>query len=130
MKKYLRYLITFIIGLLFVLLIVAYKQIFSQDNIKVIFHTLTDGFFIVGILMTCFGLLVIASNGGGFDMLAFGLSQFFNLFRRDLKKAKYKTFNDYRLAKSEKKATFGHFIIVGLFFLLVCAITLTVYYRV
>lgn len=130
MKKYLRYLITFIVGLLFVLLIVAYKQIFSKDNIKDVFHVLSDGFFIVGTLLTCFGLLVFASNSGGFDMLAFGLSQFFNLFRRDLKKAKYKTFNDYRLAKSEKKATFGHYIVVGLFFLLIMAIMLTVYYRV
>ena len=85
MKKNLKYLITAGIGLFFTILIVIGKDAFGQKDIKDTYKVLADGFFVPGILLTCFGLLIFSSNEGTFDMLAFGVNWLVNTFKRDLK---------------------------------------------
>ena len=90
---------------------------------------LSDAFFVPGIVMLCFGVLVFATNGGTFDMLAFGVIKMFDLFKKDLTKVKYRTFYDYRKAQNEKKRSFLHLIIIGAGFLIVGVVFLIVYYQ-
>ena len=72
MKKIiLRYSITFGVGLIIALVIMLSKSIFSQDNAKNVHHILTDAFFVPGVVICGYGLLVMASNGGTFDMLVY-----------------------------------------------------------
>ena len=107
-KKILEYSITSVVGLLIALVIVLSKQIWNA-NTEEVFHILTDAFFVSGVLLTCFGLLIVSYNGGTFDMLSFGLIKFFNMFRKDMSKNRALTFYDYRVAKHGKKKNFWYF---------------------
>ncbi len=124
MKTLKRYLITLAIGLLIVVAIVASKDLFAQTETKMVFHILTDAFFVAGVLITSAGLLVFSSNEGTFDMLVYGVDSFLDFFRRESKK-KYNTFYDYREAHANKKIRFGYIIVCGLGFL---AVSLVMYF--
>ena len=129
MKKVLKYLIPVLICCTVVIVILASRGSFVKTG-KALVLDLCDAFTVPGAVMFCFGLLFVATNGGTFDMLAFGVRKLFDLFRKDLTKVKYRTFYDYRQAQKEKKRTFLHFIIVGSAFLLVAIVLLIVYYKI
>lgn len=118
MKTFRKYLITLVVGILAVAGILWAKDIFAQTEPKMIFHILSDAFFAVGTVILCSGLLVFSSNEGTFDMLVYGVSSFFDMFRTVSKK-KYETFYDYRVSRYEKKLPFLFLVICGLFFLII-----------
>lgn len=121
MKTLKRILITLVIGLVFVFMIAASKDVFKQNEPKVIFHILSDSFFAIGVVITGFGLLVVATNGGTFDMLSYGISTFFSFFRRS-KARKYADFYEYRVAKEKNKHSFGFLLIAGSIIILIALI--------
>ena len=129
MKKVLKYLIPVLICCTVVLVLLASRGSFVKSG-KDLIRDLCDAFTVPGAVMLCFGILVFATNGGTFDMLAFGVRKFFDLFRKDLTKVKYRTFYDYRQAQKEKKRSFLNFVVVGAAFLLVGIVFLIVYYRI
>lgn len=126
MKKVLKYLIPCLMCGAMAVVILAVRGAFVKSG-KALIADLCDAFTVPGILMLGFGLLVFATNGGAFDMLAFGVRKLFDLFKRDLTKVKYRTFYDYRQAQAEKKRSFLHWIIVGGGFLLIAIIFLIIY---
>ena len=126
-NKILRYVITFLIGLVFALLIMIMKGLFSCTNQKIAFQILTDSFFVPGVILICFGILVVCANGGTFDMLVYGVKQFFSLFKKDLTKAKHKTFYEYQQAQKEKKTEFWFLIIDGIVLVAISLIFLGIY---
>ena len=85
-----------------------------------------DAFSIVGVLALCFGLLVIVSNGGAFDMLTYSLKTLFRSFKRDPLDRKYGGYYEYTQARRAKKRSFWYFVIVGGAFLLVGIVLLIV----
>ena len=127
MKTLKRILITLVIGLVFVFMVAASKELFKETEAKVIFHILSDSFFAIGVVITGFGLLVVASNGGAFDMLSYGVSTFFSFFRRS-KARKYADFYEYRVAKEKNKHNFGFLLIAGSI-IIVIAIIMYVFYN-
>lgn len=127
-KTILRYSITFSIGLIASFLIMLSKSIFSQESSKEVYKILTDAFFVSGVVICGYGLLVMASNGGTFDMLTYGVKRFFSLFQKDISKIKHKTFYEYRMAKQEKKNPFWYLVIVGLVLIGISMIFLILYY--
>lgn len=124
MKATRKYLITLLIGFGAVALILWSKDIFHQTAPVDVFHILTDAFFVVGVVMTCIGLLVFSSNEGSFDMLVYGVKSFIDLFRKNSVK-KYDSFYDYRESRADKKIKFGFLLICGLFFL---AVSFVIYF--
>lgn len=126
MKALRKYLITLLIGFLAVALIAWSKDIFNQTAPVRVFHILTDAFFAVGVVMTSAGLLVFSSNEGTFDMIAYGLRSFVDIFRKTSQK-KYDTFFDYRESRADKKIPFGFLLICGLFFLAISFIMYFLY---
>lgn len=127
MKTLKRILITLVIGLVFVFMVAASKEVFKETEAKVIFHILSDSFFAIGVVITGFGLLVVASNGGAFDMLSYGVSTFFSFFRRS-KARKYADFYEYRVAKEKNKHNFGFLLIAGSI-IIVIALIMYVFYN-
>lgn len=127
MKKVLKYLIPILICAIIVVVILAARGSFVKSG-KGLIVDLCDAFSASGAILTGIGVLVFATNGGAFDMLAFGVIKLFDLFKKDLTKVKYRTFYDYRQAQNEKKRSFLHLIFVGLGFLLVGIALLIVYY--
>lgn len=130
MKKYLKYIITSVIGLGVAAWVIFGKGILSKTELSEIYHILCDGFFVPGIILLGFGLLVIASNGGTFDMIVFGTRKFFDLFRRNPSTKLTSTFYEYRKAKSEAKLEFLFLIIPGLVLLIISMVFLILYYNV
>ena len=130
MKKIWSYIINFVIGISISLAIMLSKNVFKQVSSSEVMHILCDSFFVPGILLLGFGLLIIASNGGTFDMLIYGTKKFFNMFRKNPTKQLEETFYDYRTAKSENKMECLHFIIVGLVFIAISVIFLLLWYEV
>lgn len=122
MKKLIKYLVVTAFGLALTLFVLISKDIFNKTDPKVIFHILSDAFFIPGVLITCVGLLVFTSNQGSFDMIIYGFQSFINIFRKDINARKHKTFYDYKEAKKDNKRSFGYICLVGLGFLAVTAI--------
>ncbi|MCM1194507.1 MAG: DUF3899 domain-containing protein [Corallococcus sp.] len=118
MKKVLPYLIPFCVCSVLVIVILATRGAFVKSG-KALIVDLCDGFSVSGIAMLGVGLLVFVTNGGAFDMIAFGVIKLVDLFKRDLTKVKYRTFYDYRQAQQEKKRSYLNLIIVGTGFLIV-----------
>lgn len=128
MKRYLNYIITLLIGLIFAFLICVFKNIFTQTSVNEVMHILVDAFFVPGVVLMCFGLLIVSTNGGTFDMLGYGVIMFISLFNKGTER-KYKTFYDYRESKKEKKRTFGYLLVVGVFLTIISLIFLIFWYK-
>ena len=124
---WLKYLIAFLVGIGLFMMVVIIKDLFHQTEPKDIYHILSDAFFVPGVLLIGFGLILFASNEGTFDMLSYGLLSFFNLFRRDMTKMKYHDYHDYKESKREKRQSFGHLIIIGLIFIALSILMLMLY---
>lgn len=128
MKTIKKYLITLLVGVVGVLLVLMLRDTFSQTEPVAIFHALTDAFFTVGVLITGAGAIVFTSNEGAFDMLAYGLSSFMDMFRKKESK-KYESFYDYKESRADKKTGFGFLLICGVFYLAVSFVMLFFYHQ-
>ncbi len=127
--KLIRYSVVTLICGIATLIICFAKDLFHQSDAKTIFHILTDAFFVPGVVMAAFGLLVFSTNEGTFDMLTYGVRRLFILISRHPKDEKYRTFYDYRQAQRENKHQFGYMIIVGVLYILISFIFLAFYYQ-
>ena len=141
MKKTLtKYLVTLLIGFIGVVTVLYVRGEFSMTLISnmftippnewdsMMFQHFTDAFFISGVLITSAGAIIFTSNHGAFDMLAYGVTSFMDLFRKREKK-KYDSFYDYKESRADKKSGFGFLLICGAFFLIVSMIMLYCHYQ-
>ena len=102
------------------------KDIFNQTELSEILHILTDSFSIPAVLITGFGGLIFVSNEGVFDGLAYGVTSFIDMFRKE-KKNQFRTFYDYKESKSERDMSFGYLLICGVLFIVIDAVMLMLY---
>ena len=126
-KKALPYLITATVGIIIFIIIICVKKIWNADETYAVMHILSDASFVPGVMLAGMGLIIFASNGGAFDMLAYATIRFFDLFRRDVRNKKYKDFYEYREAKKDKKRGMAFMLIVGAAFIVLAGIFLIVY---
>lgn len=128
-KKVLPYLITAVVGAAAAVLIICLKSVWALP-VREKMGVLSDAFFVPGIVLAGVGLLIFASNGGVFDMLAYSVIMLFNLFKRDLSKRRYKDYYEYRCAKKDRKRDTAFILIVGAAYIVLAAIFLIAYYNV
>ena len=128
-KKALPYIITAVVGIIMFIVIICIKKIWNEGETYEVMRMLSDACFVPGVLIAGMGLIVFASNGGVFDMLAYGMIRFFDLFKRDPRNKKYKDFYEYREAKKDRKRGMAFMLIVGAVFILFAVIFLIVYYQ-
>ena len=126
MKTIKKYLITLAVGFLMAVLVMYSKDIFNQTELSEILHILTDSFSIPAVLITGFGGLIFVSNEGVFDGLAYGVTSFIDMFRKE-KKNQFRTFYDYKESKSERDMSFGYLLICGVLFIVIDAVMLMLY---
>ena len=126
--KLLRYGISVAVGVILSLLIMILKGIFTETDSVQIFNILSDSFLVPGVLLAGVGLLVFASNGGIFDMLAYGILLIGYKFMRDVTKRKYRTYYDYKESRKGKKRDMAFLLIVGIIFIVISAVMLIPYY--
>ncbi len=126
MTKLKQYLITTCVGLLLTFLIAFLRDLASQTETKEIIKILCDSFFVSGILLTCVGLLIVASNLGAFEMLIYGMTSFIDYFRKKSER-KYASFYDYHESRANSKTSFWYMLIIGLALIGVSLIFLMAY---
>lgn len=123
-----KYLITSALALLLTFLITLSRGVFEKENIVDVLHVLIDSTFVVSILFTGFGLLIFSANEGTFDMLAYGMTSFISLFKKDRENyLKYKSYVDYKEARADRKHGFAHIVLVGLAVFIICMIFILIY---
>lgn len=127
-RWWLRYVITAAVLAVFTVLLAWSFGAFTETHKKELLLKLCDSFFIPGFLAVGYGLLVVVSNGGAFDMLSYGVQTLFRMFKKDPVDRKYGGYYEYREARKEKKRTFWYFIIVGSVFVAVGGALLGAYY--
>lgn len=129
-KKLLVYGISAFVGVAIVVISICAKQIWAQPSTVEVMRILSDSCFLSGILLAGLGLLIVASNGGAFDMLAYAVRVFFLRFKRDINKRKYKDFYEYREEKKGEKRSMAFLLIVGLVFIALAILFLVLYYNI
>lgn len=118
-QKILDYLICFIVAFIIVFIFAILRGVFVSSNSNQVYKILSDSCFVTGVIFSGYGLLVVASNGGTFDMLVYGFKlAISSMFRDPSRRKSAKTFYEYRLAKSENKRSFIYLVIVGAVFIL------------
>lgn len=128
-KRALPYIITSVVGIIIFIVIICTQKVWDADGAYGVMRILSDACFVPGVLLAGAGLIVFASNGGAFDMLAYAAIKFFDLFRKDCRNKKYKDFYEYREAKKDKKRGMAFMLIVGAVFIAFAVIFLIVYYQ-
>ena len=131
-KNLLKYGITSVAGLIVAVLITWSRGAFSPEaEIKTIVSAFCDGFFVTGMLLTLFGILVWVSGTGFFDGLTYGL-QFIVQKIIPLYRQEYKSYYDYKTEKAERryKGSTVFMMVVGLIFIGISGIILVFYYNV
>lgn len=126
-RRWLPYVIAVAVLAVFTLLIGWARGGFTETDTRLLLGEWSDAFSVPGILGLGFGLLVLGSNGGAFDMLSYGVKKLFHLFKKDPIDRKYGTFYEYQQARREKKRSFLYLVIVGGAYLTVGLILLFIY---
>ena len=130
-KTILKYTITFVSCAVLTLVYFLIFGLFKQTDTKEFYRILINGFFSVGIIVACFGGLVMVANAGAFDFIVYGIGRFFSLFKKNPNDVKYKTYYDYRVAKAEAqedRESMLFLIIVGLIYVAISLIFIPFYY--
>ncbi len=127
MRSLKKYSITIAVGLLAVGAIIWSKDLFAQTAPVTVFHILCDAFFAVGVVILAAGVLIFSSNEGTFDIFAYGINAFADMFRKKSKK-QYNTFYDYKESRADTKLPFGFLLICGAAFIAVSLVMLYFYH--
>ena len=118
-----RYLIALAVGFGLAAYLLWQKDIFAQTDTATIFHILCDAFFVPGVLLVCFGLLIFTTNEGTFDGMTYAVKSFVNMFRKQNLK-KFDSYYDYKASRKNRDTKFGYLVICGLFFIAVSLVML------
>ncbi len=129
-KQLLKYGLAIGIGLVYAIYTVISQDAFSQD-LRGLLRIISDGLFLPGALMVLIGLLMVVSNEGAFDALAYtgkSLKRFFIPERPGEKRVNYREFVEQR--REKKVAGFAFLFFVGGAFTLLGLIFMLVFYAV
>ena len=129
-RWWLTYVITAAVLAVFVVLICWATGVFTETSKKLLLLKLCDAFFIPGFLGVGFGLIIVVSNGGAFDMLAYAFKTLGRIFKKNPVDRKYGSYYGYREARKKKKRSFWYLIIVGAAYLVVGAALFAWYWTV
>lgn len=130
MKKYWNHIITFMVGICMAFSIWFYKGLFHSVMIRDTMAILSDGCFVTGIILTGFGLLMVLSNVGNFDMLTYGMRILISVFKTRTNEDKLgKSFYDYHMNKKGKVKNVSFILHVGILYLVSAAVFTTAFYK-
>ena len=111
-KKLLQYGISGAVGALIAYWIMSSKGLFIGNNSTAeIFMILSDAFFVPGILITLFGVLLWISTTGLFDSLGFAFRAAAHALLPFIRYERI-TFYDYKMQKAEKRGSVPYFVMI------------------
>lgn len=125
-RKLLKYGLTLGIGLAAAVALAAGRGAFAQSAAPLKWQYLSDGFFVVAVMLISAGLLAFVASDGLFDMVSFGVKKVLSLVHRDESRLSG-TFYEYKLMKQGKRGGHGFLLVTGAVFLAVAAACLLLY---
>lgn len=130
-NKYIKYIVTTIIGLLMAYAVFSYKNLFEASVMSDIMKILSDGFLLPAVVLGGLGVLFFVSNGGMFDIFIYSTGLLRETFKRKVDKDPNfpKTYFDFKQQR-DKKLAIAHFLIVGSVFLLLSVVFNILFYYV
>ena len=129
-KQLIKYAVAVGAGLAYAVYIAISQNAFSED-LKDMLRILSDGLFLPGALMVLIGLLMVVSNEGAFDALAFTGRSLRRLFVPERPGEKRVGYREYVEQRRQKKTTgFGFLFIVGGVFVAIGLILMLAFYFV
>jgi len=121
-KRLLAYLISFVVGCLFSLVIFWVRDLFKQTELRNIYWILSDGFFFSGVLIFGSGMLVFLSNEGTFNFLNYAVQRLLSRFIHTMKVTNM-TYTDFvGFQNSREKTPFAFLLVVGAVFILIAGL--------
>lgn len=123
-------LIAVLLGLAVSVAILLGEDAFNADSQQAWLRALCDAFFVPGVILCGFGLLLFVANDGFFDMINYGVLKVLKLVQREEKRAAFpKTFYEYKVMKDgSRKGGFAWLVWVGLGFIALAAVFLVPYF--
>ena len=129
-KRFIKYMLTFILGLLMSFVVFSYRNILESSSTSDIVMILSDGFLLPAVLIGGLGVLLFVSNGGMFDIFIFS----FGTLRETLKYKKDrdpnfpKNYFEFKQQRSKKYTTSYFLVVGGVFLVLSLAFNIIFYY--
>lgn len=114
-------------------MIARYQGLDAAQTISMNSRFLSDGCFVVGLVMTGVGLMTWVATTGFFDMLGYGVRYgvraFVGLFGGN-RKPNDKTFYDYKMEQEEKRGKAQYAVLLsGVAFIALSVLFLVMYYK-
>lgn len=129
-KQLIKYGVASGAGLAYAIYAVISQDAFSQE-LSSMLRIFSDAFFLPGALMILIGLLMVVSNEGAFDALAYTGKSLRRLFIPERPGEKRVSYREYVEQRQEKKATgFAYLFVVGGVFAVIGLIFVLVFYFV
>ncbi len=94
---------------------------FKSDSLANTLRFTCDAAFAVGVIFTGIGLIIFSSDSGTFDGFSFSVHKLLTLGRRNEKDI-LEGYGSYKERKHQKKAEYGHYLVVGGAFLVIAVI--------
>ena len=92
--------------------------------------SLSDGFFVAGLLMACFGVLMLIATTDFFDIFAYGFRNLVAIFAPMAKTRQAMKYYEFKESRAERRGKKRFFVLVtGLAYLLLALACLWVYYN-
>ncbi len=123
-----KYSVSSVIGLIFVLTYVILNRIFTAPTAKDVFKILTDGFFIPGVLFLGVGGISYVTREGAFDGIGYAFSSIFvtkNWSSRRFKDRE--TYAQYKERKAGKRTVLAFLLHVGGIMFILSMVCLLIY---
>ena len=132
-KTLIKYLTVTLSGLAVAFAIAYWRGLFEVEGAAKVISTISDGFFVIGMLYFGFGLMLLIVNEGILDIIGYGFKSLVYLFtprRLDRDSGGY---YEYRMRKKEQRAqkpVSKNIIWIGLAFIVISVILVIVYYNI
>ena len=128
--KAIYYAICTLAELALVFIVASLRGLDLSKSMKLNARYLSDGFFVIGLLATGFGLLIWVSTTGFFDIMGYAVKSVVVLFSSLKKPQDHLSFYDYKQIKNETRGkTHYALLLSGVACILLSLACLAVYHR-
>lgn len=131
MAKVKPYLITILTGIGISVIVFIYERPMFGTSLKMVLHSICDGFFVSGILIAGYGLLAVVANAGNFHGLTYlGKLMVTKLRHKVGEEELTRSYYDYVKSKEEKKRSVKFLMLVGIGYLVLSIVVLVLYQQI
>ena len=129
-QRWLQYGVSALVGLALSLTVAVSRGLSGSVNLAWNARYLSDGFFVAGLLMACFGVLMLIATTDFFDIFAYGLRNLVAIFAPMAKTRQAMKYYEFKESRAERRGKKRFFVLVtGLAYLGLALACLWVYYN-